>query len=87
MMYLILMESIELFAQESTAGRLVTSWWRRTMNKLTHKIIRLGYYMPSHHNASSVISTKGVSPTVMQNHGTVIAIVEEQDDRKKSANN
>lgn len=43
------------------------------------KIIKLGYYMPSEHNASSVIHTGGVAPTVMENHGTVTAILVEED--------
>ena len=40
------------------------------------RIIKLGYYHPSHHNASVVIHPGGVAPTVMENHGTITAILE-----------
>ena len=40
------------------------------------KIIKIGNYSPSNHNASSVVDTEGVAPAVMENHGTVTAITE-----------
>ena len=40
------------------------------------KIIKIGNYSPSNHNASSVVDTEGVTPAVMENHGTVTAIAE-----------
>ncbi|MEE1069816.1 MAG: DNA cytosine methyltransferase [Paludibacteraceae bacterium] len=40
------------------------------------KVIKIGNYSPSGHNASSIVDTDGISPTVMENHGTVTAIVE-----------
>ena len=36
-------------------------------------IHRIGNYMPSGHNASDIIEDNGISPTVMENHGTVTA--------------
>lgn len=39
-------------------------------------IIKEGNYHKSGHNASSIVSPKGISPTVMENHGTVTATVE-----------
>lgn len=48
-------------------------------------IVSLGNYMPSNHNASRVIDSNGISPTVMENHGTVTATVvfdEEKDNYK-----
>lgn len=42
------------------------------------RIIKEGNYSPSGHNASSIVSTKGIAPTVMENHGTVTAIKEPQ---------
>lgn len=44
--------------------------------KIGGGIIKLGYYHPSHHNASVVISIDGIAPTVMENHGTITAILE-----------
>lgn len=40
------------------------------------KIIKEGNYSPSGHNASSIVSTQGIAPAVMENHGTVTAVVE-----------
>lgn len=42
------------------------------------QIIKVGNYSPSGHNASSIVSTQGIAPTVMENHGTVTAIREPQ---------
>lgn len=33
----------------------------------------LGNYMPSGHNASRIVSSDGLSPTIKENHGTVTA--------------
>ena len=38
------------------------------------KIVKVGNYSPSGHNASSVVSIEGIAPAVMENHGTVTAI-------------
>lgn len=43
---------------------------------LEPKVIVAGYYAPSKHNASRILNPSGISPTVMENHGTVNAIVE-----------
>lgn len=42
------------------------------------RIIKEGNYSPSGHNVSSIVSTKGIAPTVMENQGTVTAIKEPQ---------
>ncbi len=39
-------------------------------------VVVLGYYTPSCHNASRIVDTKGISPTIMENHGTVTAVVD-----------
>ena len=33
----------------------------------------IGNYSPSNHNASRIVDSDGLSPTVMENHGTVTA--------------
>ena len=38
-------------------------------------VVVLGNYSPSKHNASRVVDSKGLAPTVMENHGTVTATV------------
>ena len=40
------------------------------------KIIKEGNYHKSGHNASSIVNVNGISPAVMENHGTVTAISE-----------
>lgn len=42
----------------------------------TGKINVLGNYSPSKHNASRIVNSEGLAPTVKENHGTVTAIVE-----------
>lgn len=42
----------------------------------TPQCIKVGNYSPSGHNASSIVSGDGIAPTVMENHGTVTAVVE-----------
>ena len=44
------------------------------MNK-DKKIIVLGNYSPSNHDASRIVSIEGIAPTVKENHGTVTAIL------------
>jgi DNA (cytosine-5)-methyltransferase 1 len=43
----------------------------------TPQCIKVGNYSPSGHNASSIVSGDGIAPTVMENHGTVTAVIEE----------
>jgi len=43
--------------------------------KEPNKVIKVGNYSPSNHNAASVVDSEGSAPTVMENHGTVTATV------------
>lgn len=43
------------------------------------KIEVVGNYMPSGHDASRIVDSKGIAPTVKENHGTVTAIIEEKN--------
>lgn len=40
-------------------------------------VVVKGNYSPSGHNASRIVDTKGLAPTVMENHGTITAIVDD----------
>ena len=42
------------------------------------QIIKRGNYSPSGHNANTIVDGEGISPTVMENHGTVTAVIEPQ---------
>lgn len=39
-------------------------------------VVALGNYSPREHNASRIVDKEGIAPIVMENHGTVTAIVE-----------
>ena len=41
------------------------------------RIIVLGNYSPSGHDASRIVDENGVAPTVKENHGTVTAVAME----------
>lgn len=47
---------------------------------ITDSVKVLGNYMPSGHDASRIVDTNGIAPTVKENHGTVTAIVENDQD-------
>mgnify|MGYP003291839983 CR=1 FL=1 len=49
-------------------------------NELTNRIITLGNYSPSNHDASRVVSPDGIAPTVKENHGTTTTAVMEDKD-------
>ena len=40
-------------------------------------VVRVGNYSPSGHNASTIVSGEGIAPIVMENHGTVTAVIED----------
>lgn len=45
-------------------------------------VIVKGNYSPSNHNAASVVEKNGIAPTVMENHGTVTAVIDSLRIRK-----
>lgn len=49
---------------------------------LEPKIKVIGNYMPSNHNASRIVDSNGLAPTVKENHGTVTATIENYRIRK-----
>lgn len=49
---------------------------------LEPKIVTLGNYMPSGHSASKIVDSNGITPTVMENHGTVTATIQNYRIRK-----
>jgi hypothetical protein len=51
------------------------------------KIIVLGNYKPSGHSCGKVHDVGGVSSTIMENHGAVIAILEIDEDIEDSPSN
>ena len=50
------------------------------------RIIVLGNYSPSGHDASRIVDVKGVAPTVKENHGTVTAVaIRESEQMNKTS--
>ena len=47
------------------------------MKEKTNQIIVLGNYHKSNHDASRIVSGRGIAPTVKENHGTVTAVLVE----------
>ena len=45
------------------------------------RIIVLGNYSPSGHDASRIVDENGVAPTVKENHGTVTAVAREESNK------
>ena len=39
------------------------------------EIIKVGNYHKSGHNTSSIVDPDGIAPTVMENHGTITAVI------------
>ena len=44
-------------------------------NDETNKIIVVGNYMPSNHDASRIVDEEGIAPCVKENHGTVTGVL------------
>ena len=42
-------------------------------------VVTIGNYSPSNHNASRIVDKEYFAPTVMENHGTITAIVDEKE--------
>ena len=59
--------------QTSNCGGSGSSATVLKVEETPKKINVLGNYMPSEHNASRVVDSNGIAPTVKENHGTVTA--------------
>lgn len=59
--------------QTSNCGGSGSSATVLKVEETPKKINVLGNYMPSEHNASRVVDSNGIAPTIKENHGTVTA--------------
>lgn len=57
------------------AQRIPSSLRIDNLYKDEDKILKIGNYAPSGHSACNVISENGISPTIMENHGSVCSFV------------
>lgn len=75
---------------EKSDGTMITLPTRA--DRISVAVKTIGNYSPSGHNASRIVDEEHCAPTVMENHGTITAIVDKankigsvyQDDRAKS---
>ena len=75
------LSSLRLTNEDNVAGCITTAAGQRvTDNFILDDIQVVGNYMPSGHNAGRVVNPKGIAPAVMENHGTVTAILEDKSD-------
>ena len=51
-----------------------------------NKIIILGNYHKSNHDASRIVDGGGIAPTVKENHGTVTAVLVKRNDKDQTGN-
>lgn len=61
-------EQNKTLRQDGTVGTLTTDG---SSPKHNNRVVVIGNYMPSNHDASRVVDSNGLSPTVKENHGTV----------------
>ena len=54
-----------------------------SMGVVEKNIKVIGNYSPSNHDASRIVDSNGLAPTVKENHGTVTAIIEENNKNAK----
>ena len=83
-------DSINLSYPESTTRRgrvghgvAQTLQCNDSMGVVEAEIKVLGNYMPSNHDASRIVDSDGLAPTVKENHGTVTAVVESINKKAK----
>lgn len=79
------MESHRGTVQKNKAQTLTTAGGAErgvvVKENIPNKVNKIGNYSPSGHNASAIVDVGGLAPTVMENHGTVTAILEEKNEK------
>ena len=65
--------------KDGYAPTITTSSFEHNNFVIEPSIKKLGNYSKSGHNASSIVDSEGIAPTVMENHGTVTAVLEKND--------
>jgi site-specific DNA-cytosine methylase len=72
-------QSGNVYDKEQLSPTLCASDYKSPPKITEPKVNVVGNYSPSNHNASSVVDSNGLAPTVMENHGTITAIVIPED--------
>lgn len=74
-------DGIDITTRPQNHRGTVQKGMAQTLSTLSDRgvVVKVGNYYPSQHNASTVVSPEGVAPIVMENHGQVSAVIEEDD--------
>jgi DNA (cytosine-5)-methyltransferase 1 len=72
-------QSGNVYDKEQLSPTLCASDYKNPPKITEPKVSVIGNYSPSNHNASSIVDSNGIAPTVMDNHGTITAIVMPED--------
>ncbi len=66
--------SLERLESQTRRGRVGHNVAQTLMTDCNQGVVvKIGNYSPSGHSAASIVSSEGIAPTVMENHGTVTA--------------
>ena len=80
--------SRRVYSGEGVAPTIHTSGGGQQEPKVVEPAINVvGNYSPSGHDASRIVATDGLAPTVKENHGTVTAVAEPFDGSSPKHNN
>jgi DNA (cytosine-5)-methyltransferase 1 len=66
-------QSGNVYDKEQLSPTLCASDYKSPPKITEPKVNVVGNYSPSNHNASSIVDSNGLAPTVMENHGTITA--------------
>ena len=68
-------QSGNVYDKEQLSPTLCATDYKNPPKITEPKVSVIGNYSPSNHNASSVVDSNGLAPTVMENHGTITGVI------------
>jgi DNA (cytosine-5)-methyltransferase 1 len=74
-------QSGNVYDKEQLSPTLCASDYKNPPKITEPKVNVVGNYSPSNHNASSIVDSNGLAPTVMENHGTITGVVVKEENR------
>ena len=75
-------QSGNVYDKEQLSPTLCATDYKNPPKITEPKVNVVGNYSPSNHNASSIVDSNGLAPTVMENHGTITAIAIPEDTKQ-----
>jgi DNA (cytosine-5)-methyltransferase 1 len=68
-------QSGNVYDKEQLSPTLCATDYKNPPKITEPKVSVIGNYSPSNHNASSIVDSNGLAPTVMENHGTITGVI------------